>query len=126
MDRKIKVLVVEDEGVVALGLRAQVEDLGQQVVAICTNSECFWKSLEKDKPDVIFMDIILNDTVTGLDIVRELRKTDKTPVVFISANLTEAIAREIDDMVATVHFGKPFIERYLNSYFKNFPKKSLK
>ena len=123
MDRKIRVLVVEDEGVVALGLRAQVEELGHQVVAICTNSECFWVSLEKDKPDVIFMDIILNDTVTGLDIIRKLRETDNTPVVFISANITEAIARAIDDMVATVHFSKPFIEHYLHSYFKNFPKK---
>ena len=123
MGKNIKVLIVEDEGVVALGLRAQVEELGQQVVAICTNSKCFWESLEKDKPDVIFMDIILNDTVTGLDIVRKLRETDNTPVVFISANLTNAIAGEIDDMVATVHFSKPFIENYLNSYFKNFPKK---
>lgn len=123
MDRKIKVLVVEDEGVVALGLRAQVEELGHEVIAICTNSECFWESLEKKSPDVIFMDIILNDTVTGLDIIRKLRETDNTPVVFISANLTEAIAREIDDMVASVHFSKPFIEHYLHSYFKNFPRK---
>lgn len=126
MDKKIKVLIVEDEGVVALGLRAQVEELGHQVVAICTNSDCFWESLEKARPDVIFMDIILNDTVTGLDIVRKLRKTDKIPVVFISANLTAAIAREIDDMVAAVHFSKPFIEHYLHSYFKNFPKKLSK
>ena len=121
MKKQIKILIAEDEAILALGLRSQVEELGHKISAICSDSECFWESFNKEKPDLIFMDIILNDTVTGLDIVRKLRETDNTPVAFISANLTEAISNEIDDMVATVQFSKPHIEHYLGSYLRNFP-----
>ncbi|SDX15035.1 response regulator receiver protein [Roseicitreum antarcticum] len=81
-----KVLVIEDEPLIALDISHIVTDMGHEVTAIArTRSEAVRHGLEQ-RPDLILADIHLADDSSGIDAVNDLLKHDAdTPVIFITA-----------------------------------------
>jgi response regulator NasT len=81
---KLRVLIVEDDTLVGLGLRAQLEKLGHQVVGhVSIASEA--KSIYREhQPDVVLMDIRL-DGIDGIVLATELLAERRCPMVILSA-----------------------------------------
>ena len=79
-----RVLIVEDDTLVGMGLRAQLEKLGHEVVGqASTSAEA--KELYRDlRPDITLMDIRLDDT-DGIALAAELLKERRTPMIIVSA-----------------------------------------
>ena len=98
MDRsRNKVLIVEDEILVAMELEAVVEDLGQTPIGIAADLETAMR-LAADRPDVALVDVNLRDGPTGIEIGRRLSRDHGTIVVFMTANpalLGEGVAGAI-------------------------------
>ena len=119
-----KILIVEDQALIALGMRTAFEAEGHEVL-IVTNAKSFWKAIDEFKPDGITMDIFINDTTTGLELAIDLRKKDiKIPIVFASANITEFALEKIHKMSGVTHMGKPLSEVYLMTWIRNLPVKN--
>jgi len=112
---KAKVLVVEDERIVALHLRQQLTRLGYDVVAVVFSGDQALRSVREHRPDVILMDIHIEGDVDGIDTALEIRTLFQTPVIFLTAHAEEpTLARAR----ATKPFGyllKPFSERELHA-----------
>ncbi len=81
----MKVLIVEDEMLVALNMAAILEDAGHEAVGIAADSATAF-DLAEHAPDVAFVDVNLRDGPTGPVIGERLARQWGLPVVFVTAN----------------------------------------
>ena len=81
----MKVLIVEDEMLVALNMAAILEDAGHEPVGIAADSAAAFQ-LVTFAPDVAFVDVNLRDGPTGPVIGERLARQWGMPVVFVTAN----------------------------------------
>ncbi len=112
---KTKVLVVEDERIVALHLRQQLTRLGYDVVAVASDGGQALRQVRECHPDVVLMDIHLEGDTDGIETASEIRALFQTPVVFLTAHSDETTLQRAR---ATKPFGyllKPFSERELHA-----------
>ena len=80
-----RVLIIEDESIIALHIKQIVEGLGHEVVAIVrTRSEAVAKARE-EKPELVLADISLADGSSGIDAVKDILEEQSVPVIFITA-----------------------------------------
>lgn len=80
-----RVLIVEDEVMVALELESILEDLGHQVVGIAADADIALR-LAQDRPDVALVDLNLRDGLTGASLGQQLAGEYGVKVVFLTAN----------------------------------------
>ncbi|MBF0517367.1 MAG: response regulator [Nitrospirae bacterium] len=85
------VQVVEDEGIIAMGLRRKLEKLGYCVSSVVPSSELAIMRAEADRPDVILMDIAIQGAMDGIDTAAEIAKRFDIPIIFMTAYADEAL-----------------------------------
>jgi|SRR5579884_1353108 len=79
-----RTLIVEDDTLVGMGLRAQLEKLGHEVVGQASNSDEAKQLFRDQRPDLVLMDIRLDDT-DGITLAAELLKERRCPMIILSA-----------------------------------------
>jgi two-component system, response regulator PdtaR len=77
-------LIVEDEAVLVMGMRADLERLGHTVVGEASTAESAIALFAEKQPDLVFMDIRL-DSADGIDVAKRLLETRPCPVIIVSA-----------------------------------------
>lgn len=82
----IKVVIVEDEIIVAKDISYTLEELGCTVLGIIMEGEKVVPFLEKELPDIILMDIMLQGTLNGIEVVQLINKIYDIPVIYLTAN----------------------------------------
>lgn len=86
-----RVLVVEDEGIIAMMLSRMLERLGCTVLATIDNSDDAEVLFSREYPDLVFMDIQINGSKNGIELARSLvRQQPGARVIFLSANTDQA------------------------------------
>ena len=86
MSEPLKVLIVEDEALLAMELESLVEEAGHQVVGWATSSAEAKTMVETTDADIAFVDIHLTDGPTGIDVAEHIRDGNRSMVVFMTAN----------------------------------------
>jgi len=81
----IKILIVEDEIIVARQLANSLKKLGYEVVAIATSGEEGIEKTAETEPDLVLMDIVMPGEIDGIDAAQEIRHRFSIPVVFLTA-----------------------------------------
>lgn len=81
-----KILLVEDEGILAILLEKQLFRMGFTVTAKVDTGEEAVREAKENRPDVILMDIKLNGDIDGIDAMLQIRETDTIPVIYITGN----------------------------------------
>lgn len=84
-DLATKVLVIEDELIIAADLEAIVEELGHTVTANATTHTEAVQFARKDPPGLVLCDIQLADNSSGLDAAADIQAQFDVPVIFITA-----------------------------------------
>ncbi len=110
-----RILVVEDEAVVALDLRMRLTSLGYDVVEVTAKGEMAIALAKQLRPDLTLMDIRLRGELDGIEAAETIRTQLTLPVVYLTAHADEAT---IDRARLTEPFGyilKPFDERELRT-----------
>jgi DNA-binding response OmpR family regulator len=82
----LKILIVEDEALLAMELESEVEEAGHEIVGVAAESKQALSLIEKSSPQFAFVDIQLLDGPTGIDVGRHLASRS-IPYVFVSGNL---------------------------------------
>lgn len=80
-----KVLIIEDEPLIAMDIQTMVEDLGHTVTGIARTHTEAVKMVAEDRPGIVLADIQLADGSSGLDAVNEILQQLTLPVIFITA-----------------------------------------
>ena len=89
--RPLRVLIVEDEALLAMQLDVLLMDAGHEVVGWAMTADEAMQIFHHAKPDLAFVDLQLGGGRTGIDVAREIRATnssatDGSVVVFVTAN----------------------------------------
>jgi two-component system cell cycle sensor histidine kinase/response regulator CckA len=82
---KKKILVVEDERIIALEIRDRLEDLDFHVTETVKSKEAAIESVKSNPPDLVLMDIMLGNDMAGLDAAEYIHEHYDIPVVFLTA-----------------------------------------
>ncbi len=82
----MRIIIVEDEALLALELESEVEAAGHSVVGVAADSASAIALIEKESADFAFVDIHLLDGPTGVDVGRFLTSKN-VPYVFVSGNI---------------------------------------
>ena len=110
-----KILVVEDELIVAEDIKVTLLKFGFEIVGIASSAKEAVNVALQTKPDLIIMDIVLEGDSNGIEAAHEIRKTLDIPVIFLTAYSdmrTISAAKKIGPFGYIV---KPFKERELYS-----------
>lgn len=83
---KTKVVVVEDEALIALDLKSRLERAGYSVPSIADNSDEALRTIEADRPALVLMDIRLRGPRDGIETAAEIRRRYDIPVIFVTAH----------------------------------------
>ncbi|QIP13861.1 sigma 54-interacting transcriptional regulator [Spirosoma aureum] len=108
----INVLIVEDEFLVANDLRVIVKQAGYKVTGIAASVEEANENLQKQKPDLVLLDIRLKGILSGIDFARKLR-AENIAFVYISANSSQKVLEEAKSTDPYGFIVKPFREKDL-------------
>lgn len=84
MKKKIKVLVVEDEMIVAQYISMELEANGYEVCGYVATGEEAVKKAEQEEPDLILMDINLAGKTDGIEAAQEILEHRKIPIIFMT------------------------------------------
>jgi PAS domain S-box-containing protein len=109
-----RILVVEDEGIVALHMENSLKKLGYVVPAIVVSGEEAIKKAEELHPDLILMDVVLNGDMDGIEASREIQARFDIPIVYVTAfgdDSTLNRAKKTQQLFGFIL--KPFKEREL-------------
>jgi DNA-binding response OmpR family regulator len=114
---KIKILIVEDESIIALNLKETLIDLGYEPCGIAPNKCKTMKILEKGVvPDLILMDIYLKGPTTGIELTKELKHIlPFTPIVFLTANSEISTIKKASETLAYGYILKPYKKSNLHA-----------
>lgn len=104
----LRVLIVEDEILIALELESLLQDDGHQVLGIAATSDEAIRAGEMLRPDLAFVDIHLADGPTGVDVARRLASLGDTTVLFMTAN-AKRVPEDFAGALGVI--AKPYSER---------------
>lgn len=111
---KAKIMVVEDEWIIANDIKDCLVDMGYWVTAIAASGEDALARVEEDPPDLILMDIVLKGAMNGIETARAIRAKRDIPVIYLTAYDNQFL---VDQAKQTENFGyllKPFKDRELH------------
>ena len=116
MEQSIKgrIMVIEDEPIIAADISAIVQDLGHDVTGIARTRTEAVQMGQKDRPDLILADIQLADNSSGIDAVNDLMKEmPDVPVIFITAFPERLLTGERPEPAFLI--AKPYKENQVQS-----------
>jgi CheY-like chemotaxis protein len=102
-----KVLIIEDEPIIALDLENLVTELGHKVVAIAATKDDAVAKAKSERPGLVLADINLGEGGSGIDAVSEILASFDIPVIFITAYPEKLLTGERPE--PTYLIAKPFL-----------------
>jgi PAS domain S-box-containing protein len=112
---KIKILVVEDESIVAKDIQNTLIRLGYDVPATASNAASAFQKLDDIQPDLVFLDIKLKGDIDGIQIAEKIKHSYEIPVIFLTSFVDKTT---LDRAKVTEPYGyivKPFNESDLQT-----------
>jgi len=124
---KVKILVVEDEVIIADNICDTLEDLGYQALEPVINYTEAIETIEKETPDIAILDIQLSGSKTGIDLAQIINREYNFPYIFLTSNSDSATVSEAKKVSPSAFLVKPFTKEELYSSIEialfNFTKK---
>ena len=112
---KARILIVEDERIVAFNIQGRLEELGYTVVAITSSGEEAIKIIDNKRPDLVLMDIKLKGKIDGIEAAERIRHQFQIPVIYLTAYTDEETLNRAKLTEPYGYILKPFEARNLGS-----------
>lgn len=110
---KVKILVVEDEPLVASDISNQLQDVGFDVVGIAGNGQMALEMLSANLPDAALLDISLGGSPDGVEVAHEINKLYGIPFVFLTSHADRGTIERVKETRPAGYLLKPFDENDL-------------
>ena len=104
--KKARILIVEDEGIVAVNTKTALLSFGYDVLPIAISAKTALELAQRERPDLVLMDIKLRGPQDGIDAATIIWEEYGIPSVFVSAYGTEETMERVGRIA---HFG--FLEK---------------
>lgn len=103
-----RIVVVEDERIIALDLANSLRSLGHAVVAQVADAAAAIEAVQVLRPDLVLVDIFLRGPVDGIEAALLIRERYGVPCIFISAYAEAAIRARATMAAPLAYLTKPF------------------
>lgn len=110
-----KLLIVEDEKIIALDLQRRLERFGYSVVGTAGDGEEAIRQAGELDPDMILMDIMLSGSMNGIEAAKVIKERHGIPIIFLTAFADEPTLERAKEVEPYGYILKPFKERELYS-----------
>jgi len=110
-----KILIVEDETVIAMQLKADLLTLGYRVSGILETGEEAVAAICEQKPDIALMDIRIRGPIDGIAAAEKIRTHSDIPIIFMTAYADESMLDRAMEIEPSAYLIKPFSNRELQS-----------
>ena len=108
MDTLIKILVVEDEMIIAAKISMQLTSLGYEVTGILPRGEQAIQQVKENKPDIILLDINLRGQLDGIQTALQIQQFAQIPIIYLTANSDEVTFNRAKPTKPYAFISKPF------------------
>ena len=114
----LKVMIIEDEPLIALNLEKLLEKKGFEVTGHGANWEEASALFYANKPDIILSDIKLENDESGIEIIKKLKQVSDFCVIYLTSYGDDAMIEKALDTNPSAYITKPFKEIDLNAALK--------
>ena len=108
MKSDFKILIVDDEVLIAEFLKDELIDLGYHDIVLAHNRKQAFAKIEEFKPQLILLDIRMKNEREGIEIAEEINKGVKIPFIFITAHSDKEILQHALSTKPAGYITKPF------------------
>ena len=115
MKRKTKILIAEDEAILALSIQRALTISGYEVCDLVSTGEKAVELIKQEKPDLVILDVFLNGSVNGIEAAMQIRSRSDIPIVFISGYEEGKLIELIKSVKSSTYLVKPFTPKALES-----------
>jgi len=113
-----RVMIVEDEAVVALHLQRELTRLGYVIAGVATAGGEALRMIEEVCPDIVLMDIHLQGEMDGIETAKRIPRYLHIPVVYLTAYSEDTTLKRASDTYPYGYLIKPFLDRELHATIK--------
>lgn len=110
-----KILVVEDERIVAFNLQQRLLKLGYEVPALAVNADQAFRAVEQFHPNIVLMDIHIEGPLDGIETAARVSQQYRIPVIYLTAYSEESTLARARSTRPYGYLLKPFSERELHA-----------
>ena len=114
-DKMARILIVEDESIVAMEIQDRLKSLGYSVVDAISSGEKAIKKAGEAHPDLVLMDIRLKGKIDGIETAKQIRNRFDIPVIYLTAYADDETLKRARIAEPYGYILKPFEERELRS-----------
>ncbi len=108
MSKNIRILIVEDDMIIAANISLQLSKLGYEVTGIESRGEDAINHVRENHPDIILMDINLKGQLNGIETAKEIQCISDIPLIYLTANTDEASFQKAKETRPYAFISKPF------------------
>lgn len=113
MEQPIKILIVEDNVIIADDMQSMLEEIGYEVVGNVIVYEQAVEVLKKTPVDLALIDIMLASKKTGIDLGKHIREAYNIPFIFVTSNSDRATVESAKKVKPNGYLVKPFEQQDL-------------
>ena len=103
-----RVLIVEDEVIIAIDLKKKLEKLGHKVLDIVYDSDKLTDRIQALQPELILLDINIKGSRNGIEMARIINKEFKIPFIYVTSYTDEQTLTEVKETAPIGYVVKPF------------------
>ncbi len=113
MEQPIRILIVEDNVIIADDMQSMLEEIGYEIVDNVIVYEQAEEVLKTQKVDLVLIDIILASDRTGIDLGKHIRENYDIPFIFVTSNSDRATVENAKTVKPNGYLVKPFEQQDL-------------
>ncbi len=112
---KVKILIVEDESIVAKDIQNSLKKIGYQISGVVNSGDKAIREVEENRPSIILMDIMIKGSMTGIETAKQIKERFSIPVIFLTAYADDNTLNKAKVTEPYGYIIKPFREKELQT-----------
>jgi two-component system, response regulator PdtaR len=108
MSQQVKIMIVEDESIVAMDLSMRLQKEGYEVTGIADNSDEAAELFQQSKPDLVLMDISIKGSKDDIETAKRIKQTEDVPIIFLTAFSQSEYVNRAKEVNPAAYLVKPF------------------
>jgi two-component system, response regulator PdtaR len=118
--KKISILIVEDEVIIAQCLKMELELMGYDVCGFVGSGEDAIRKAKEENPQIILMDINLSDEMDGVDAAKEIISFKNIPIIFCTGYGKKELMERAKKLKPLAYLRKPVIIEEVNAIIDSY------
>ena len=113
--KRIKVLIVENEFIIASDIESNLIESGYEIVGIADEVSVAVQFLEEADVDIVLLDITLEGKQNGIDLAEIINARFHKPFIFLTSNTSHQVFAQAKELLPAAYLLKPFNEKQVSA-----------